>query len=266
MKNLLIGSSALAFIDPIFHIKDDADWDVISPYPIEGCEWHDPFLLNNQDVWQYATDIEVCLPNGESAFVVNGVGLSLIKRSHLHRNIGFEKHITMYHKHLKKFEVMWNDSDREFLEERFRATEVRFPQLGPNLNQLKDDFFNDAVKKKYDHDYLHELVAYGHQPMYVPMLRGDGTAFCLKSVWDSFSDEQKMLCVVEETTVIAIERYMIPKEWDFNPRIAYNRALAKVCTTLCKGWFRDYAIDNYPRALSRFDKAKFLSVKCKLGE
>jgi hypothetical protein len=189
----------------------------------------------------------------------------LTKRSHLHRDIGFDKHIAMYHKYLKKYEVMWTPADREFLKERIRATEARFPQQGPNLNQMKDDFFDDAVVKKYDHDYLHELVTYNDAPMYTRMLRGDGTVFCRKEVWDTFSHEEKLQTAAEETTVIAIERFMVPKEWDFNPRIAYNRALKKVCTTLCKGWFRDFAIDNYPGLLGMFDKQRILNVKSKLG-
>jgi hypothetical protein len=33
-----------------------------------------------------------------------------------------------------------------------------------------------------------------------------------------------------------------------------------VCTTLCSGWFRDYAIDNYPQLVSVFNKQKFDKV------
>lgn len=265
MKNLLIGSRALDLAAPSFSCSPDADWDVISHSPIEGCEWHDPWLLNNEDLEVYASAI-IQLPNDYMGYAVNGVGLSLIKRSHLHRDVGFEKHITMYHKYLKRFETLWTDSDREFLKERIRATEIRFPQRGPNLNQMKDDFFDDAVTKKYDHDYLHELVAFNDVPMYTKMLRGDGTVWCNKDVWDTFSHLEKLQTVAEEVMVIAIERFMIPKEWDFNSRIAYNRALKKVCTTLCKGWFRDFAIDNYPLLLGMFDKQRILNVKSKLGE
>ena len=265
MKNLLIGSRALAIVDPSFKCSPDADWDVISPYEITGCEWHDPWLLNNEDLDAYAMRTAVLLPCGEYAYPVNAVGLSLIKRSHLHRDIGFDKHIAMYHRHLSYLRIKWDNADIEFLKERIRATEIRFPQHGPNLNQTKDDFFDDAVVKKYDHDYLHELVAYNDSPMYTRMLRGDGTVFCRKEVWDTFSHEEKLQTAAEETTVIAIERFMVPKEWDFNSRIAYNRSLKKVCTTLCKGWFRDFAIDNYPALLGMFDKQRILNVKSKLG-
>ena len=166
MPNYLIGSRALAIVEQSFMSRSDADWDVISDAPIEGCEWHDVNLLNNSVVSKYSTDIVVTLPNGDTSFVVGRVGLSLLKRSHLHRNIGFDKHIAMYHKHLKQHEVLWYQRERDFLSDRIRLTDIAFPQQGPNLNQSRDDFFDDAVTKKYDHDYLHELVAFNQHPMY----------------------------------------------------------------------------------------------------
>ena len=52
--------------------------------------------------------------------------------------------------------------------------------------------------------------------------------------------------------VIALERYLIPMI-SKNHKTAYHLALNRVCTTLTKGWFRQFAIDNYPR-LSNLDK------------
>ena len=40
----------------------------------------------------------------------------------------------------------------------------------------------------------------------------------------------------------------------------------KVCTTLTSGWFRDFAIDNYPEILKLYDHSKFEYVKNQLGE
>src|SRR5688572_7316520 len=52
--------------------------------------------------------------------------------------------------------------------------------------------------------------------------------------------------------VIALERYLIPKI-SKNHVSSYRSALVRICTTLTKGWFRQFAIDNYPR-LSNLDK------------
>src|SRR4051794_39637017 len=52
--------------------------------------------------------------------------------------------------------------------------------------------------------------------------------------------------------VIALERYLIPMI-SKNQETSYQSALVRICTTLTKGWFRQFAIDNYPR-LSKLDK------------
>jgi hypothetical protein len=45
--------------------------------------------------------------------------------------------------------------------------------------------------------------------------------------------------------VIALERFLIPG-LDQYAYSAYNKALKKVCTSLTSGWFRDFAIWNWP--------------------
>src|SRR5947209_3794596 len=51
---------------------------------------------------------------------------------------------------------------------------------------------------------------------------------------------------------IALERYLIPMI-SKNQEYSYLSALNRICTSLTKGWFRQFAIDNYPR-LSNLDK------------
>jgi hypothetical protein len=52
--------------------------------------------------------------------------------------------------------------------------------------------------------------------------------------------------------VIALERYLIPMI-SKNQENSYKLALVRICTTLTKGWFRQFAIDNYPQ-LTNLDK------------
>lgn len=130
--------------------------------------------------------------------------------------------------------------------------------------QSKDAFFDDAVPKVYEHDYLHELFAFYDKPLYTRLLRDDSLAWCEKEQWDELDHADKIKCVQEEVYVIAFERFIIPKAFDFNARIAYNRALNKVCTTLYSGWFRDFAIDNYLEIVNAFDKSKVDGVISKL--
>jgi hypothetical protein len=52
--------------------------------------------------------------------------------------------------------------------------------------------------------------------------------------------------------VIALERYLIPMITK-NQEYSYKLALVRICTTLTRGWFRQFVIDNYPQ-LSKLDK------------
>ena len=52
--------------------------------------------------------------------------------------------------------------------------------------------------------------------------------------------------------VIALERYLIPMI-SKNQETSYLLALNRIYTSLTKGWFRQFAIDNYPQ-LSNLDK------------
>lgn len=259
MTSVLIGSRAINYWLPEFKIRPDTDYDVISETAIPGTEWHRPDVLNNQNL------LSIDGPTIEFNDAVLTVAplnvLAAIKRSHLHRPLGFGKHITHYHKHLKPY---LDDSVSEFLEERKALTLKEFPQQGPNLRQTVRDFFDDAVEKVYDHDLLHHLFAYSDAPMYTKMQRDPSVAWCEKSMWDTFSHQEKLWTVAEETMVIATERVLVPSKWEYPTGRAFNRAIEKVCTTLCSGWFRDFAIEHYPEVLGMHDSSLFLNVKSKL--
>lgn len=257
MRNLLIGSRALNYWFPGCKIKSETDWDVISDEPIEGTEWHNPDFLNNKDFERFTSSFETLKFNGNDFYVVNPFGLAIIKRSHLWRNLSFGKHITHYHKFLKHY----CDYESNLYKTRRELSYKEFPQKGPNLNQSVNTFFVDAVTKKFEHDYLHELFAYDGKPMYTKMQRDKTRAWCEKDMWDKFTEHEKLWSVAEETYVIATERFLVPTNFKHYEKMAYVKSLEKVCTTLCKGWFRDYAIDNYPTVLNMFDSNRIAKVK-----
>src|SRR5205809_4637853 len=73
-----------------------------------------------------------------------------------------------------------------------------------------------------------------------------------KSLFKEIDYQKQLNCIKEEAMVIALERYLIPKI-SKNQETSYSLALVRICTSLTKGWFRQFAIDNYPR-LSNLDK------------
>lgn len=265
--NMLIGSRALSYwfgMKP----KEDADWDIISSSQNIfnnsadiKIEWHDPYLLNNKRLYQYTDELHTIDLLGEKVYVCNPVGLGVIKRSHLWRELKFSKNITHWHKYLKVFVPNYTSYDWHMLEERTRMTHELYPQGNPNLMQSKEDFFDDAVKKQHDHDYLHELFAYYDKPLYTTLLRNSDLAWCEEGKWKKLSHEDKLKCIAEEVQVIATERFMVPNGWKYPSKLAYAKALQKVCTTLCSGWFRSEAIDSYPELLQLYDAGRFEKVK-----
>lgn len=270
---MLIGSRAVAYWNPDFKIRSNSDWDIIgtpesedffrSRYSIpdsERIEWHDPNHLNNKSMlWYFNTD-------ATHDFVISSYGLAIIYRSHLHRDWNWDAHITKYHKFI--LPLLENDLhlDDPILLERIKLTKEAYPQGNPKLNKSNDEFFDDPVKKVYDHDFLHELYAYEDRPMFEKLKRPEqfDLAWCAKDLWDKLSQTQKIQCVAEETYVIATERFMVPNDWNYPAKKAYYFALKKVCTTLTSGWFRDFAIDNFPQVFELFEASKMYLVQAHL--
>lgn len=256
---LLIGSRALNYWYPEHRISSDTDWDIITDEDLPWAEVHPTSTLNNAKylnlpVTDYVPRLGLNIP------VASLETLAEIKRSHLHRTLGFGKHITHYHRHLRKHLVGDDWKIRQAL------TIKDYPEPGPNLKQSVEKFFDDAVTKKYDHDYLHTLFAVDGVPMYSKMQRDGSTVWCEKDLWDTFTHDEKLRTVMEETSVIATERFLVPSNWEcFLPR-AYNKSLEKVCTTLCSGWFRDFAIEHFIEVLAMKDENLFLTMKNKLSK
>lgn len=271
MKNLLIGSRALNFWFPSVKIKDSTDWDVITnragafqEVPNVNIEYHDPWLLNNEEFSRFTTEDATLDLGGQKVYVVHPRGLCIIKRSHLWRDLKFDKHISHYHHHLAKFTNWYTPEDERLLQQRTEMTMKLYPQANPNLMQSKEAFFDDAVSKVYDHDYLHELYAHYNKPLYTQLLREEGNAWCEKDKWLLLSHDDKLKCIQEEAYVIATERFLVRNNWDYPMKLAYLKALGKICTTLCSGYFRNYSIDHYPELVQNYNESKIQQVKQKL--
>ena len=113
-------------------------------------------------------------------------------------------------------------------------------------------FFDQStnfVKSYFVHDEMHNVMAHYDEPLYNRMLESKDSVKCLKSLWDKFTFEDKCRCILEEAYVIALERKILPgifggKQF-FSPNASIEWSLMRICTTLCSGWFRQFATDNY---------------------
>lgn len=268
-KYVIVGSAVLGIrfekdIDIIAYMDDieveTTGDDYIRVFNFQGKKV-EILIADNQESLKYI------LNKYDSNCKVSYEDLYCLKRGHLHiagrRQENWEKHMCDYNI-LKKI-VNEKDSDIQKLIKLHReSTDARIKQRTPRLNGVsKEKFFDDKVRKYIDHDLIHEEVAYEDHPMFT-LMQKDATVTCHKDLWDQMSHTQQLQCVAEEAMTINIERNLLPSAMgqnNFKPALAgYRWALWRICTTLCSGWFREFAIDNYYEILNMFDEEKINSA------
>ena len=243
---MIIGSKALGYW---LGKEYGGDSDIITDIEFNKprVELHHPSSLNNSDCLQFSTSDSIFV-QGVSWPVCSLRGLALIKRSHMHRLWKWDRNMRML------LELNWplhrdslSEWERRFLTARTDLTVQEFKN--PSLDKSNEEFFDDYVTKHFDHDSIHEFVAYGDEPLYKTLKRNPALAQCERDLWDQLPIRQKIECVLEECYVIGLERWMVPAVLEAQPvmpaKLAVFQALKKVCTTLSSGWFRDFAIDYF---------------------
>ena len=258
---MLIGSRAYAHWDKSF-IINERDWDIISdvrPNAMVDIQPTSKFI--GSEFLKFASD-EFVIIGGIEYPICSLRGLSALKLSHLSLDYRWIKHISFWHKFLKEH---FNPEDLPLVKERERLTLLDYKQKNPKLNMSNVDFFDDFVQKKYDHDYIHELVAFYDEPLYCKLKFDDKRhlAWCEIELWNQLSHEDKLKCICEEASTIALERFLLPQKQRF-PNVAYYDALQKVCTSLTSGWFRDYAIWHWPELMKMSRTQLLLDITNKL--
>lgn len=145
-----------------------------------------------------------------------------------------------------------SEKGAQILQRRIKQREewAGIPGENVNLNQSKELFLEKPkqllVDKIIEHDKIHELVALSKDgiPMYKHILINEEKAMCSKEKFNSLTVEQQLDDVREEAMVLALERFILP-QLIVHSQDAYIQALHKICTTVTKGWFRDFAIQHY---------------------
>lgn len=182
--------------------------------------------------------------------------LLAIKMSHFGWDIFWKKHkqdILL----IKKFtKGKYNERLYLALKEYWKGIHGRKDFL--SLYKDKDAFFDDFVPKQYEHDYLHELVAFPDPPLYISCLKEGHDVFIDSSKWQSLPRERKIRMMKEEIAVIALERWLIPtlskQKNVFTIQQAWNKSLHKTVTRLTKGIFCDFMVENIEEFLFPLEK------------
>lgn len=116
----------------------------------------------------------------------------------------------------------------------------------PNLNQNKIDFFaDDNIPYKYDHDTIHLAIKHFDKPAYEYFKEEGQEVKCSKQLFFKQPKKVQLFAVLEEAYVLALERSQIPLPTPCSPKLSFDMALMKVCTSITSGWFRAFAYENY---------------------
>mgnify|MGYP003451549692 FL=1 len=141
----------------------------------------------------------------------------------------------------------------EWLKEREKET---YNYSHPKLSVSKDEFFkkdDGQVVYIYDHDTIHIAMARFDKPAYEYFKPEGSQVLCDKKMFFDSPEEIKLASVIEEATVLALERSQIPYKGLVEPLWSFKMALFKVCTSITSGYWREYAWEHYNEALSLYD-------------
>lgn len=117
-----------------------------------------------------------------------------------------------------------------------------------NLKQNAKNFFKDAVPRIYDHDSIHHSIAYGDHPLYEDILvPGEEVMVDSSKFFNGMDYETQLKLVREEVYATALERILIPRNYQGSPSAAYAWALRRTITSLFKGEWALWTVLNYDR-------------------
>lgn len=225
---VLIGSKALSEQTNDFY-REVKDIDYFSDEDVEGAE---VFYHPELEKWSW----------GETATLDE---LYTIKVSHSFWNLDNGS----WNKHMQDISWLQSLTQAKFIPELheilYRVWENVYGKKKANLELAPDKFFNPLVDRKFEHDSIHESVAYYQEPLFNEILRDDHEVAVSKKKFDNLSQEKKLQLVREEIYATALERHIIPKDYNMKAQAAYNLALMQTIISFSKGWFPLFIVLNY---------------------
>lgn len=230
MQRLVIGSTAMRALLP--DARDPKDLDVFSPEDVS--KGVDPFWDDRFAEW---------IPPGTDRLATLNE-LYTIKVSHSY----WELKNRSWNKHMYDIVQLRNAGamlDLELHDMLYRVWEDTHGRKVVDLTQESDEFFSDAVRRRYDHDSLHESVAYGERPIYESVLKEGKSVQMDMDKIRAMPFEEQVKLFREEIYVTALERLIIPNNYAYSPTRAYAWALRRTITGLTKGWSSRFMIENY---------------------
>lgn len=118
----------------------------------------------------------------------------------------------------------------------------------PDFRKGYDDFFDDLVTHKINHDDIHHAI--NPDPMFKKILKGDGTVDVCEDRFNALSYQDKLLVIQEECMVLVFERYYIMGIFEKHYKIYYNEMLTKLLANLSPLWMAKFIALNHKQLLT----------------
>jgi hypothetical protein len=238
---MLIGSKAALHWFPDFP-RVPRDTDYISKNEI------------NKTDSKYCPSFQLILDKYPLRLIAPANVLYTLKVSHAFWDIHWDK--TMYD--IRFFQSKGLSIDEELFKALYADCETRYGKKRAYLNKSNEEFFTDGVKRVYVHDDLHKAMAFYDEPLYERIKHDKSRALTAEDLFLKLSHEDKLKLCKEEIYVTALERFLIPENFDKPPWGAYLKACKLLITSMSKGWFPKFMVENWID-LSKNDRYDFRS-------
>lgn len=125
-----------------------------------------------------------------------------------------------------------------------------------NFEKPNSEFFTKAVDRAIHHDILHEIIVSPNEPIYKCLKYDKDMAKIEEELFNKLSFEDKCKVCLEETYVIALERFLIPSNFFSSQQSAFYKAAKKVIVDLNKGFVPYFFVTNWNK-LSKINKEEY---------
>jgi len=238
---LIYGSNAIKYWFSDFE-REPKDIDYISS--------SEEVKKSNKEIEYYhLPEFDYIFENNKDKKYVDPDFLYTIKISHLSYNINWDKHMqaAMF---LKEKGCKLN---KELYKSLMFAWKRIHWEKKVKMNVRNDMFFKEEIKRRYDHDWLHEQIAFYERPLNERIRKDLNSPLCSEELWNKLSEEDKFKCSLEELYVLTCERYIfIDKSKPLNYWITIM--LKNMITSTTSWWFNLYLKENFLN-LIKFDKS-----------
>lgn len=225
---LIYGSTAIKHWFPDF--REPKDIDYISK---------EPFKNSHLVEYYWIEEFQYLLDNNIDSKYIDPDLIYTIKLSHASWDIRFDKHI----KDILFLRDKGCQLNMKFYKMLYKRWEIIHGKKKVNFSGTNDEFFTQKVTRAIPHDELHELVAFYNRPLHESIRINQDKPKPSFELFNQLSHSDQLKCALEEIWVIALERYILPKQYSLK-RAKYT-AMKDLITKMSKGWFNIFLIDNF---------------------